>query len=80
MLRHKMSLTFKRGHDIELAKKEAREQWMREVEGRDHDPAREPYVRVIHTEQNPVSRSADRGFFRVSVIGDIVPKNLRKPG
>lgn len=78
-MRHRTTLAFTKGHDIELAKEETVDQWRKEVAHKDHEETRMPYIRVIHTTQNPVSKNADKGLFRVTVIGEIVPLQEEEP-
>lgn len=80
MLLHKISIWYEPGHDEELARKDAREQWYREVEKRGHMPYENtnPRVHLVKDSSTPPIRTPNsapikRGF-RVSVQGYILPK------
>lgn len=75
MLRHKMSVWYAEGHDEELARKDAYEEYLRQVEQRGHIPANPPRVHLIRDNQIPGTRSRKKlSGFRVAVQGDIQPK------
>jgi hypothetical protein len=73
-----MSIWYPPGHDEQLARQDAYEQWLREVDQRDHVMVNPPRVHLIQDKSNPARSLARLGKvtkgFRVSVQGDIKPK------
>lgn len=78
MLMHKISVWFSPGHDEELARKEALENWLAEVDKRGHAPYAHPRIHLIRDSNIPAPRTSNRTKiakgFRISVQGYILPK------
>lgn len=80
MLMHKMSMWFSPGHDEELARAEALEEWFQQVHKRGYQMPtnKHPRVHLIRDKNNPLSNPGRVGKriagFRVSVQGGIEPR------
>ena len=77
MLKHKMSIWFQPGHDEELARAETLEEWFQQVHEKGYMMDKNPRVQLIHDRSNPVrGTKRNTSGFRVSVIGDIKPREV----
>jgi len=79
MLRHRMSVWFQPGHDEELARAEALEEWFQQVFKRGYEMAKHPRVHLVQERSGEIrgtsaaNRARRMPGYRVCVQGDIKP-------